>query len=192
MVIFAKEEVIRLHTLNIHRLYVDYISKKQNKTNNNKNQVLLLAQSWEPQIYRQTVQNYAPHITAWWSKLVTSILDSNQTRQDCHSFITELTFFGNDQSTRGRRTKTNTRLLSTSTCCGQQPPKFPASICPLSWPCHPRCGRTVISWEQIKPTLVHWTHQLFCASSILSVLWPNQNLKLKTLLTPRHQVKNQI
>lgn len=34
--LFAKEEVIRLHTLNIHRLYVDYISKKQNKTNNNK------------------------------------------------------------------------------------------------------------------------------------------------------------
>lgn len=39
--------------------------------------------------YKETVQDYALAISAWWSKLCHQRLHSNQTRQDYCSFITE-------------------------------------------------------------------------------------------------------
>lgn len=180
-----------LYTLNIHSA-VRHLNKTEKNKQQKKTNYTFISSMGTPD-YKETAQDYALAVSAWWSKLCHQSLHSNQTRQDYCSFITELTLSSADkttrQSTRGMRIEINTRPLC-------QLPHALASKLPssmqlpvlLAFPPLP----TELASPDNKSTPDLSTDPIGSSTCIISfcVLWLNQNFKLKTLLSPWYQVQN--
>ena len=189
-------------------LYANSISKlKENKIN--KKQIILFSHPWELQVYKETIQNWAPAITAWRSKLCRQPLGFQPTRQDYCSFITEWTLSLGDrttrQTTRVMRIEINTQLLCQlpQALASNPPSSLHLHILLALLPC-PRKNQHLLKSQlltrpQTLSALVHAYHQFFPSYGgtkisnwkhwVLSIeLKTKNNFKPSTLSFPAHSM----